>query len=100
MESKNRTMLKDRVEFQKPKEFAVIVYNDDTTTMDFVVELLIYLFNKEKEEATLLMLKIHNEGKCKVGVYTYDIATTKKLQGEQMAAEKGFPLKITIDEVL
>lgn len=100
MESSSRTMLKDKVKFQKPKEFAVIMYNDDVTTMDFVVELLMSLFSKEKEEATIIMLKIHNEGRCKIGIYTYDIATTKKMQGEQRAAEKGFPLKILIDEVI
>lgn len=84
----------------KPKMFMVILHNDDYTTMDFVVMILMKIFNKSLAEATNIMMTVHKMGKCDVSVYTYDIAITKKMQAQQMAEEKKYPLKITIQEVL
>jgi len=80
------------VEFKKPKLYKVILLNDDYTTMDFVVEVLITVFHKNATEATQIMLDVHQKGKGIVGTYTYDIASTKIAQVEQMASERGFPL--------
>ena len=88
------------VHIKKPQMYAVVIYNDDYTTMDFVIEILVKIFHKTSVEASEIMMHVHTNGKGEAGVYTYDIALTKKLQTEQWANEKGFPLKITIDEAM
>jgi len=81
-----------------PRMFAVILHNDDYTTMEFVVEVLSRVFRKSSRDAAEMMMRVHVEGSCVVGVYTYDIAVTKKVQADAMAEKQGFPLKITVAE--
>ena len=80
------------VKFKKPKMYKVLLLNDDYTTMEFVVEVLIEVFHKSAADATQIMLDVHQKGKGIVGAYTYDIASTKIAQVEQMAAKRDFPL--------
>ncbi len=80
------------IEFKKPKMYNVILLNDDYTTMDFVVEILIGVFHKCPTDATQIMLDVHQKGKGIVGAYTYDIALTKIAQVEEMSAKRDFPL--------
>ncbi len=80
------------VEFKKPKMYKVILLNDDYTTMDFVVEVLVAVFRKSPTEATQIMLDVHQKGKGIVGAYTYDIACTKIAQVEEMSVKRDFPL--------
>ncbi len=87
-------------EIKAPKMFSVIMHNDDITTMDFVVEVLTKIFHKDLVEASNIMMEVHNNGKGVAGTYTYDIAITKKIQAEQMSHEKGFPLKLSLDEAI
>ncbi len=65
--------------------------------MDFVVDILVDLFLKSKDEAIHLMLKIHTEGKAVCGIYTYEIALTKAEQVKQLARQNSFPLLATIE---
>jgi ATP-dependent Clp protease adaptor protein ClpS len=87
-----------RVKLKKPKMYRVILNNDDYTSMEFVVEVLVKIFRKTATEATIIMMDVHEKGKGIVGVYTYDIAMTKVIQVEEMAAEREFPLKASIEE--
>lgn len=89
-----KTILKEEtiIDFKKPKMYRVILLNDDYTTMDFVVEILIIIFQKSPADATRIMLDVHEKGKGIVGVYTFDIARTKIAQVELMAREREFPL--------
>ena len=80
-----------------PPLYNVILHNDDVTTMEFVVELLIKIFRKDKSSATKIMYKVHTEGKGIAGQYTFDIAKTKVLQSTDMARTNGFPLIITME---
>ena len=73
--------------------YKVIIFNDDITTMDFVVMVLKKVFHKSEEEAEAIMLATHNEGKAVVGIYTFDMACTKIGQALMMAKENGFPLR-------
>ena len=82
-----------------PHQYAVIIHNDEITSMDFVVEVLCKVFHKTPVEASTLMMAVHKEGQGVAGVYTYDIAVTKKYQAERSAADKGFPLRLTLWEV-
>ena len=81
----------------KPNMYAVIMHNDDYTTMDFVVSVLTKIFHKTDEESHKIMMKVHTTGKSIVGIYTYDIAMSKRVQAESYATENEFPLKITVD---
>ena len=72
----------------------MIIYNDDFTTMDFVVLVLTSVFFKSEAEAEALMLSVHHEGSAVVGVYTYDIAVSKMRKATMMAREHNFPLQL------
>ena len=86
------------VKIEEPKRFKVIMLNDNYTTMEFVIEILISIFKKTQEEATDIMLKIHNNGSAVCGVYPYEIALTKVKQVEYNARKVGFPLKAIMQE--
>lgn len=96
-----QTIFKEKVDtkLKKPKMYRVILLNDDYTTMDFVVEVLVLVFHKQVPEATKIMLDVHEKGKGIVGIYTYDIAATKIAQAQEMAVERNFPLKAVMEEV-
>jgi ATP-dependent Clp protease adaptor protein ClpS len=86
-------------ELKEPDMYRVILHNDHYTTMDFVVEVLVKVFHKSIMDATRIMLDVHKKGKGIVGNYTYDIAVTKVGQVRQMAKDREFPLKCTIESV-
>lgn len=86
--------IKERTRYNFPKLYKVIIFNDEITTMDFVVMILRKVFHKEEGEAERLMLDVHNNGQAVVGIYSYDMARTKVGQVTMMAQEKGFPLRL------
>lgn len=90
--------LDDDIDLQEPKKYKVFLLNDDFSTMDFVIDVLVRVFRKSVEEASTIMMNIHNKGKELCGTYTYEIATTKVAQVKSMAREKGFPLKAIMEE--
>ncbi len=90
--------VKDDEELREPKLYRVILHNDDYTTMDFVVEVLVSVFHKPAAEATKIMMDVHRKGKGVCGVYTYDIASTKVSIVHQLAKRREFPLKCSLDE--
>ena len=98
MAEESQVQSRVKMELNEPKMFAVVLHNDDITTMDFVVELLVRIFHKTAAEGAEIMMNVHENGKGVAGVYTYDIAVTKKLQADQMSREQNFPLKLTVDE--
>ena len=85
-------------DLQEPPMYKVLLLNDDYTTMDFVVEILMYVFHKSIETATQIMLNVHRDGRGICGVYTYDVAETKVLTVEALARERGFPLKCAMEK--
>ncbi|MCL1999766.1 MAG: ATP-dependent Clp protease adaptor ClpS [Turicibacter sp.] len=87
-----------KTHYKEPNMYSVILHNDDITSMDFVVELLVKVFHKSSVEASDIMMTVHNENKGIAGVYTYDIALTKKTQADIMSEKRGFPLKLTVEE--
>lgn len=89
----------DRPDTDEPARYAVFLHNDDYTTMEFVVEVLERFFSKSKSVAIQLMLKIHNEGLARAGIYNYEIAETKVAQVTQYARSKGFPLRCTLEKI-
>lgn len=90
--------VENKVEVKKPKLYKVVIYNDDYTTMNFVVEILMRIFRKKEEEATKIMYDIHKTGIGIAGIYPYDIAETKMIQATSIAKNSGFPLKFSMEE--
>ena len=82
---------------KEPRRYKVIIHNDDFTTMEFVVEVLKTVFFYSNEKAEELMLQVHHANKAVVGIYTYDIAVSKANKAINMAREKGFPLRLTVE---
>jgi len=82
----------------EPIQYKVLLHNDDYTTMDFVIEILMGIFHKSLVESEQIMLNIHRVGQAVCGRYTYDIAQTKVYQVKQLAKKSGFPLLATLEE--
>ncbi|MCL2380981.1 MAG: ATP-dependent Clp protease adapter ClpS [Treponema sp.] len=91
-------LTRDEEKLKEPKDYAVILLNDDYTTRDFVVEVLMLIFHKSPEEATRIMLNVHRKGQEMVGVYTWDIAITKADQVHAIAREYDYPLRCVVEE--
>jgi ATP-dependent Clp protease adaptor protein ClpS len=89
---------KRKRKLQEPRDWAVILLNDDFTTMDFVVAILMEVFHKPEEEAWDTMMKVHKEGKGLAGVYAYDIALTKQKQVHDLAQKNEFPLSCVLEQ--
>lgn len=98
METNANIVEKVKREIKKPKNFKVIMHNDDFTTMEFVVAILNDIFNKNIEEANKIMMEVHKSGKGIAGVYSYDIAIAKASKAMTIAKEEGFPFKLTVQE--
>ncbi len=87
-----------REDVTEPPMYRVLLLNDDYTTMEFVVEILILIFSKSVEEATQIMLNVHRIGVGVCGVYTYQVAETKVETVHALAKERGFPLKCSMEK--
>ena len=86
---------RQRIDVREPRRYKVYIYNDDFTTMDFVVRVLMVVFFKSEAEAETIMLMVHRSGKGLVGVYSYDVAVSKVQRATKMARDEGFPLRLT-----
>jgi len=82
---------------EPPRMYKVILFNDDYTTMDFVVEVLQRFFAMSRERALQTMLKVHNEGSAVCGVYSLDVAETKVAQVSAFAKQHGHPLRCSME---
>ena len=86
---------RQRTDLREPRRFKVIIHNDDFTTMDFVVMVLMKVFHTSQAEAEQLMLQVHHSDQAVVGIYSYDVAQSKIQRATMMAREEGFPLRLT-----
>lgn len=90
--------LAEEVMIKHPKKYKVYILNDDYTSMDFVVDILMGIFHKSFEQAENIMLEVHKKDRGLCGVYTHEIAETKVMQVIKKAKDNGFPLKATMEE--
>lgn len=90
--------VREELEVKQPHLWRVIFHNDNKTTMEFVMFLLLRVFYKKDQEAIEIMLTVHEKDKAIVGVYTHEIAENKMNICLRAAKEQGFPLAVTIEE--
>jgi len=95
----NRTLPKKDEKLREPGDYTVVLLNDDYTTREFVVEILKMIFHKNHEDATRIMMSVHRKGRGTVGIYTYDIATTKVMQVHAIAQKHEYPLRCLVEEL-
>ena len=87
----------ERLAIKPPGMFNVVLHNDDFTSMDFVIALLVQIFKKSTDEAIAITEHVHNNGKGIAGQYTREIAETRKTQAVQAARHHEYPLNITVE---
>jgi ATP-dependent Clp protease adaptor protein ClpS len=90
---KTKTVLKT------PEQWRVLLLNDDYTPMDFVVQILESIFNRQPAEAYRIMMQVHTQGSGIAGVYTHEVAETKVATVVDLAQDAGYPLQATMEKV-
>jgi len=100
--SENSPDIKERVDIEEeiktPPMYKVLIYNDDYTTKEFVVEVLVSVFHKSRQSAITLMFSVHNNGVGVCGVYPLEVAETKVNVALAKARDHGFPLQLGLEE--
>lgn len=94
----SKTFAESKIMLKEPDLYKVVMLNDNYTTMEFVVDVLIDIFGKSEAEARKIMLAVHKQGRGVAGIYVYDIAISKVEQVEKRAKSKGFPLKCVVEK--
>jgi ATP-dependent Clp protease adaptor protein ClpS len=89
---------KIKVTVQEPKRWKVILLNDDSTPMEFVISMLVEIFKHTPETAKDIMLQVHETGSGIAGVYSFEIAEAKAVEATQQARTNGYPLQIKLEE--
>ena len=92
------TVTETKPKLQKPSLYRVLILNDDYTPMEFVVYVLERFFQKSREEATRVMLHVHQHGVGVCGVFTYEVAETKVAQVLEFARQNQHPLQCTMEK--
>ena len=98
MSTKTTHQAEGSISISEPKQYHVYLLNDDYTSMDFVIDILIRIFHKSYAEAEHIMIQVHQKQRGLCGTYSYEIAETKVHQVSSLARESGFPLKAVMEE--
>jgi ATP-dependent Clp protease adaptor protein ClpS len=98
LSTKKEYDLESELSVVEPKLYKVYLLNDDYTSMDFVVEILMNIFHKTYAEAEKIMLEVHRHDKGLCGIFTFEVAETKVMQVSKLAREQGYPLKAVMEE--
>ncbi len=96
VEAAARTRTRRRL--RRPKLYKVLLHNDDYTTMDFVVYVLMTVFHHRQEDAVRIMLHVHHRGVGVAGIYPREVAETRVSQVEALARKHEYPLRCSIEE--
>ncbi|WP_419905549.1 ATP-dependent Clp protease adapter ClpS [Kiloniella sp.] len=91
-------LVKPREKTKKPSMYKVLLLNDDYTPMEFVIHILTQFFGKDQDDATRIMLQVHQKGVGICGVYSYDVAETKATQVVDFARKNQHPLQCIVEK--
>ena len=91
-------ILESRTQTKKPSMYKVVMMNDDYTPMEFVVHVLQQFFGRTAEEATQIMLNVHQRGVGICGIYSFEIAETKASKTMEYARQKEHPLQLQLEK--
>ncbi|MDT8448268.1 MAG: ATP-dependent Clp protease adaptor ClpS [bacterium] len=83
---------------ERPRQYKVLLHNDDYTPMEFVVQVLMEIFHKDEMSAMRIMLNVHNHGTGLCGRYSFEIAETKIVKVHEIASQHEYPLRATMEE--
>ena len=89
---------KIKIKVSEPKNWKVILLNDDTTPMEFVIAVLMDIFKHTNDSATDVTMQVHETGSGIAGVYSFEIAEAKAVEATQLARANGHPLQIKLEE--
>lgn len=87
----------EKTKIEEPKMYKVVMHNDDYTSMEFVIHILMKFFGKTYDDAHGVMLRIHNDGVGVCGIYTFEVAESKSAKANRYSRAKGHPLKSSIE---
>ena len=91
-----KTETKEKLKLQEPDKYDVLFLNDEVTTVEFVMKVLINIFHKTKDQAVSITEHIHKKGKGVVGTYLYEIAEQKGIETTLLAREENYPLQVKV----
>jgi len=89
---------KIKLTVSEPKRWKVILLNDDSTPMEFVIGVLIEIFKHTQDTAREIMLQVHEEGSGVAGLYSFEIAEAKAVEATNLARTNGHPLQLKLEE--
>ena len=98
IDNNSNVLLEGKVEVKRPSFYQVLIKNDDYTPMEFVILVLEKYFSKSRNEATQIMLHVHQKGMGVCGLYPYEIAETKVVQVMDFARKNQHPLQCTMEK--
>jgi len=98
IERDGEVLTESETKLEKPKLYKVILHNDDFTTMDFVVFILMHVFKRSEIEAFTIMFKVHTEGIGVAGIYPYEVAQMKSEKAMNLSRAHEYPLLCTVEE--
>lgn len=81
----------------EPGKFKVVLLNDDKTPIEFVIAMLIKVFRHSESSAISVTMQVHNDGSGIAGIYTYEVAEQKGMEGTQLARQHGYPLILKVE---
>jgi ATP-dependent Clp protease adaptor protein ClpS len=82
---------------KEPERYRVVILNDNSTPMEFVIELLKLIFHHSQDAAVQIMMQVHTNGKGTAGVYSYEVAEQKAMESTQIARTNGHPLGVSVE---
>lgn len=97
--TREQTSTKTVTQVTYPDRFNIVVFNDDFTPMDFVIQILVEIFNKSLDEAKDLTLQIHETGRAIAGTYMHELAEQKLSEAIMSTRQQGHPLKIIMEKM-
>jgi len=99
-DTETKTLIKTEniLGIKEPEKYRVVILNDNSTPMEFVIELLKVIFHHTQEAAIQIMMQVHQNGKGTAGIYTFEVAEQKAMESTQIARTNGHPLGVSVEQ--